>query len=60
MELHDGTLTINPGEFVIIPRGTTHKPIAVGEVMVMLFEPSTTINTGDTTSPNTTTKLDRI
>jgi mannose-6-phosphate isomerase-like protein (cupin superfamily) len=60
MELHDGTLTVNPGEFVIIPRGTTHKPVAIGEVKVMLFEPSTTLNTGDATSSLTTTKLDRI
>lgn len=47
IELRDSTLTIEEGEFVIIPKGTEHKPVAKHEVHVMLFEPASTLNTGD-------------
>jgi len=54
------TLEINAGEFVIIPKGTNHKPIAVEEVKVMLFEPKTTLNTGNTDNDFTVKNLGRI
>ncbi|MUV04221.1 cupin domain-containing protein [Flavobacterium rakeshii] len=60
MELDDKTLEINAGEFVVIPKGTNHKPVAVGEVKVMLFEPNTTLNTGNTENDFTVKNLDRI
>ncbi len=60
MELDNETLEINSGEFVVIPRGTNHKPIAVGEVKVLLFEPNTTINTGNTENEFTVKKLEEI
>jgi len=60
MELENKTLEINPGELVIIPRGTKHKPKAIGEVKVLLFEPNTTLNTGDSKSNFTVRNLDRI
>ncbi len=47
MHLRDGVITVNEGEFIIIPRGTEHKPVARDEVSVLLFEPETTINTDD-------------
>ena len=47
MELRDKTLTISTGDFIIIPKGTEHRPVAESEVHVMLFEPDTTLNTGD-------------
>ena len=47
MELRDKTLTIATGDFIIIPKGTEHRPVAESEVHVMLFEPDTTLNTGD-------------
>lgn len=47
MEFRDKTIEINKNEFLIVPRGTEHKPVADNEVSVMLFEPSTTLNTGD-------------
>lgn len=47
MELRDKTITINKNEFLIVPKGTEHKPVADEEVLVMLFEPSNTLNTGD-------------
>ena len=60
MELRDKTLQINPGEFIIIPKGTEHKPVAREEAHVMLFEPSGTLNTGDQQNEFTKTELDII
>ncbi len=53
MELEDRTLTVEPGEFVIIPKGVNHRPRAVGEAMVMLFEPASTLNTGNVENDKT-------
>ncbi|HEY0433242.1 MAG TPA: cupin domain-containing protein [Chitinophagaceae bacterium] len=47
MELEGRTETITEGEFIIIPRGTEHRPNAKEECAVMLFEPATTLNTGN-------------
>jgi mannose-6-phosphate isomerase-like protein (cupin superfamily) len=60
MEMEDKTLNIYPGEFVIIPKGTMHKPITNDEVKVMLFEPKTTLNTGNVENDFTRTDLDEI
>jgi mannose-6-phosphate isomerase-like protein (cupin superfamily) len=60
MELRDKTLELDPGEFVVIPRGVEHKPRADRECSVMLFEPKTTLNTGNVKSERTLAKLDRI
>lgn len=60
MEMENKTLEINTGEFVIIPRGTNHKPIAVGEVKVLLFEPNSIINTGNIENEFTIKNLDRL
>jgi mannose-6-phosphate isomerase-like protein (cupin superfamily) len=45
MELRDKTITLNPGEFLIVPKGVEHRPNAEQECEVMLFEPATTLNT---------------
>ncbi len=45
--LEDKIITINEGEFLIMPRGVEHKPVAKEEVEIMLFEPATTLNTGN-------------
>ena len=47
MEFVDKTVTINEGEFIIVPRGVEHRPNAPEEVHVLLFEPATTLNTGN-------------
>lgn len=60
MELRDKTIVISEGEFLIVPRGTEHKPVAESEVSIMLFEPATTVNTGDVISDFTKNKLDKI
>ena len=47
MHLRDKIITLNPGEFLIVPRGVEHKPVASEEVEIMLFEPNSTLNTGN-------------
>lgn len=60
MELEDKTLEIHPGELVIIPRKTPHFPKAIGEAHVLLFEPKSTVNTGNVENERTLTDLDKI
>ncbi len=60
MHLRDKTIKINSGEFIIIPKGTEHKPASEEEVEVMLFEPAGTLNTGNQQNAFTKTELDII
>ncbi len=60
MELRDRTITIEENEFLIVPRGVEHRPVAEKEVWVMLFEPAATLNTGDAVSKHTKKELDWI
>ena len=60
MELRDKTLVINKNEFLIVPKGTEHRPVADSEVLVMLFEPATTLNTGNTENEMTKHFLETI
>jgi len=60
MEFRDKTVTIKQGEFIIVPKGIEHRPVAKNEVSVMLFEPSGTLNTGDTKGELTKENLDTI
>jgi mannose-6-phosphate isomerase-like protein (cupin superfamily) len=46
MQLRDGEITIDPGEFLVVPHGTEHCPAADQEVHVLLLEPKSTVNTG--------------
>jgi mannose-6-phosphate isomerase-like protein (cupin superfamily) len=55
MKLRDQELTIRAGEFVIIPKGVEHLPIAREEVWLMLIEPTTTVNTGTEVNERTVT-----
>ena len=60
MEYRDKTVTINENEFLIVPKGVEHRPVAIQEVSVMLFEPATTLNTGDTISHMTRRQLESL
>ncbi len=60
MRLRDGDIQINEGEFVVIPHGVEHMPIAKEEVHIMLIEPGSTLNTGNIRSERTVEKLERI
>jgi len=61
MQLRDGNRDLGPGEFVIVPRGVEHCPLALtDEVHVVLLEPKTTLNTGNVVNERTVRNLDRI
>jgi len=60
MELRDKNIELNEGEFLVIPRGVEHRPNATEEVWVMLFEPASTLNTGNTENNFTKMQLETI
>jgi mannose-6-phosphate isomerase-like protein (cupin superfamily) len=60
IKLRDGDVRLGEGEFVIIPRGVEHKPVAEAEAHVLLFEPKTVLNTGDVVEERTRPVLERI
>ena len=57
MHTRDKIIAVNAGEFLIMPRGVEHKPVAMEEVEIMLFEPTTTLNTGNVINKKTVTTL---
>jgi mannose-6-phosphate isomerase-like protein (cupin superfamily) len=60
IKFRDRDVQLKEGEFIIIPKGIEHLPIAEKEVHVMLIEPKSTLNTGDVNNNLTKTDLDRI
>jgi mannose-6-phosphate isomerase-like protein (cupin superfamily) len=60
MEFRDREVWIEEGEFIVVSRGVEHRPVAEEEVSVMLFEPASTLNTGNVSDEMTVTELDRI
>ena len=60
MEFANETVTIQRGEFIIVPRGIEHRPHAKEECEVMLFEPGTTLNTGNVENERTRKQLERL
>jgi mannose-6-phosphate isomerase-like protein (cupin superfamily) len=60
MHFRDKIVPVNEGEFLIVPHGVEHKPVAAEEVHIVLFEPATTLNTGNTENEKTVKELSRI
>lgn len=60
MELRDGDVWLEEGELLVVPRGVEHRPVAEEEVHVLLFEPATTLNTGNVENERTVRELERI
>ncbi len=60
MEFRDKTINLRENEFLIVPMGVEHRLLAENEVSVMLFEPASTLNTGDAESELTKQRLDTI
>lgn len=60
MELRDRSIDLEEGEFLIVPRGVEHRPVADEEVHVLLFEPATTLNTGNVENERTVRELQRV
>jgi mannose-6-phosphate isomerase-like protein (cupin superfamily) len=60
MELRDRQLWLEEGEFLIVPRGVEHRPVADEEAQVLLFEPASTLNTGNVRNERTLEQLEKI
>lgn len=60
IKLRDREIWVNEGEFVVIPKGVEHLPVAADEVHVVLIEPKTTLHTGDVQSERTVTTFEYI
>src|SRR5262249_10860639 len=60
IKLRDRDLHVSEGEFVVIPKGVEHMPVAADEVHVLLLEPKTTLNTGDVQNERTVADVQRI
>lgn len=60
IEFRDKHVWVEEGEFIVVPRGAEHRPVAEEEAHVLLFEPASTLNTGNVRDERTLEKLDRI
>ena len=60
MEFDNITVTVSEGEFIIVPRGVEHRPNAMKECEVMLFEPASTLNTGNVENEKTLHRLEKL
>jgi mannose-6-phosphate isomerase-like protein (cupin superfamily) len=60
MKFRDREAVVREGEFVVVPRGVEHCPVADQEVHIVLIEPKSTLNTGNITNERTVAQLERI
>jgi mannose-6-phosphate isomerase-like protein (cupin superfamily) len=60
MHMRDKIITVQAGEFLIMPKGVEHKPVATEEVEILLFEPAGTLNTGNVKNELTVNELQRL
>jgi mannose-6-phosphate isomerase-like protein (cupin superfamily) len=60
MEFRDHHEWIEEGEFIVVPRGVEHKPVADEECWLLLFEPAGTLNTGNVVNERTIKELERV
>lgn len=60
MRFRDRDVVLGENEFIVVPRGVEHMPVAEQEAWIMLFEPRTTLNTGNVTSERTVPELEKV
>jgi mannose-6-phosphate isomerase-like protein (cupin superfamily) len=60
MDFRDRQVWLEAGELIVVPRGVEHRPFADEEVAVLLFEPASTLNTGDVVERRTVERLERL
>ncbi len=60
IRLHDKDVMLKEGEFFIVPRGVEHMPVAQEEAHILLFEPKSTLNTGNVKSAMTRENLEKV
>jgi mannose-6-phosphate isomerase-like protein (cupin superfamily) len=59
-DFRDRHIWIEEGEFIVVPRGVEHRPVAEEEAWIMLFEPASTLNTGNVENEMTLHDLERV
>jgi len=57
IEFHDRQVWLNEGEFIVVPRNVEHRPVAEEDAHVLLFEPASTLNTGNVRNERTRDRL---
>lgn len=60
IEFRDKVVKLKEGEFIVVPRGVEHKPVADEECWILLFEPASTLNTGNVVNERTVQELQRV
>ena len=60
IEFRDKTVWLEEGEFIVVPRGVEHKPVADEEAWIVLFEPASTLNTGNVENQFTLRELEKV
>jgi mannose-6-phosphate isomerase-like protein (cupin superfamily) len=60
LEFRDGAVWLEEGELLVVPRGVEHRPVATEEVLVMLVEPRSTLNTGNVRNERTIESVEEI
>jgi mannose-6-phosphate isomerase-like protein (cupin superfamily) len=60
IEFRDKTVWLDEGEFIVVPRGVEHKPVADEEAWIVLFEPASTLNTGNVNNEFTLRELEKV
>jgi len=60
MDLRDRSIELKEGELLVVPRGVKHRPVAEDECHILLFEPATTVNTGNVRTEKTVDNSERI
>jgi len=60
IEFRDKTVSLEEGEFIVVPRGIEHKPVAEEEAWILLFEPASTLNTGNVNNEFTLRELEKV
>ena len=60
MDFRDRQVWLEEGEFIVVPRGVEHKPVAEEECWILLFEPASTLNTGNVVNERTLHELERV
>ena len=60
MDFRDKSVTLRAGDFIVVPKGVEHRPVAEKEVEILLIEPAGTLNTGNADDPRAKHKLERI
>ena len=60
MRFRDRDVWVEPGEFIIVPHGVEHMPVAEHETHILLLEPKTTLNTGNVRNERTVERLEEV